>query len=92
MTSRYVYVYRGSARVAKTNIPAGRLAQLSPSGALELHTAQGCGFLFIAGKPLKEPIVQHGPFVMSTKAQIQQCFRDFQLGNLAPKPCTYTTY
>ncbi|MDB5215595.1 MAG: pirin protein, partial [Myxococcaceae bacterium] len=36
--------------------------------------------LVVAGKPLNEPIVQQGPFVMNTSEQIQQAIRDFQNG------------
>ena len=37
-------------------------------------------FVIICGKPLNEPIVQHGPFVMNTRQEIQQTFRDYQEG------------
>lgn len=35
-------------------------------------------FLFIGGLPLNEPIVQHGPFVMNTEAEIQQTIWDYE--------------
>jgi redox-sensitive bicupin YhaK (pirin superfamily) len=38
--------------------------------------------LLIAGQPLREPIVQHGPFVMNTREQIFQAVQDFQAGRL----------
>jgi redox-sensitive bicupin YhaK (pirin superfamily) len=40
-------------------------------------------FLLIAGKPIGEPIVREGPFVMNTKAEIAMAIRDYQRGALA---------
>lgn len=37
-------------------------------------------FVVLAGKPLNEPVVQHGPFVMNTREQIMKAFRDYQEG------------
>ena len=41
-------------------------------GAIRADRGSSLSFVLLAGTPLKEPIVQHGPFVMSTKAQIMQ--------------------
>jgi len=38
--------------------------------------------LLIAGKPIGEPIVQYGPFVMNTREEIEQTLRDYQGGHL----------
>ena len=37
-------------------------------------------FTLIAGQPLNEPVVQHGPFVMNTAEEINQAFHDFESG------------
>ncbi|MDI1290056.1 MAG: pirin-like C-terminal cupin domain-containing protein, partial [bacterium] len=40
----------------------------------------------IGGVPLREPVVQYGPFVMSTQAEIMEAFEDFQKGRLGTVP------
>ncbi|XP_042267573.1 pirin isoform X2 [Thunnus albacares] len=37
-------------------------------------------FVLIAGEPIKEPVVQHGPFVMTTEEEIRQTIKDYQTG------------
>jgi len=39
-------------------------------------------FIVLAGRALREPIVQYGPFVMNTRAEIEQAIRDYQSGEL----------
>lgn len=44
---------------------------------------QGLRVLLLAGRPLKEPIAQYGPFVMNTEAEIEQALHDYRAGVLA---------
>ena len=37
-------------------------------------------FMVVAAEPIGEPIVQYGPFVMTSNAEIQDAFRDYQTG------------
>ncbi|KPB70644.1 pirin family protein [Pseudomonas cannabina] len=75
-----LYVYEGSIEVAGSNQPIGmrQMARLSDEGALQIASAGGARVLLIAGKPLHEPIVQYGPFVMNTREEIEQALRDFR--------------
>eukprot|EP00053_Salpingoeca_punica_P006779 m.63422 g.63422 ORF g.63422 m.63422 type:complete len:324 (-) comp13847_c0_seq2:317-1288(-) len=43
-------------------------------------------FVLISGEPLNEPCVQHGPFVMNTAEEIQQCFDDYRRGKNGFEP------
>ncbi|HJV61358.1 MAG TPA: pirin family protein [Albitalea sp.] len=81
----FVYVYRGEVRVGDTAVPAQRMAILRNEGdGVALHADAPARALLIAGRPLKEPIVQYGPFVMNSKEEIFQAVQDFQAGRFAP--------
>ena len=93
MHSRLLYVYEGAGKFGGTLVPEGHVAVLSKVASEELIAEAGpggCRFVFVAGRPLGEPIVKHGPFVMTTRQQIQQCFLDYQCGKLCPEAVAYT--
>ncbi len=79
-----VYVYEGEARVSGTDYPlnAGKLGRLSHTGVLEISATAGTRLLIISGKPIGEPIVHYGPFVMNTMDEVQQAVEDYQSGRL----------
>jgi len=81
----FVYVYRGSLRIGETAVPAQRMAILANTGdgVVVDAGADGARAILVAGRPLKEPIAQYGPFVMNTQAEIFQAVEDFRAGRLA---------
>jgi len=83
----FIYVFEGSAQVGaegKARALATHSAGVLAAGDLvEVRAgADGARFLLLAGKPLGEPVVQHGPFVMNTREEIEQAIRDYQNGEL----------
>jgi len=81
----FVYVYRGEVTVAGKMVPAQRMAVLANdarSDGVVIEAGSDARVLLIAGKPLKEPIVQYGPFVMNSKEEIYQALSDFRDGQL----------
>ena len=38
--------------------------------------------LWLAGEPIDEPMVSHGPFVMNTTTEIMEAMRDYQMGKM----------
>lgn len=81
-----VYVYDGAAVLGKelTPSPAQTLSRLNGEGDIVIqNTADSISrVLVLAGKPLREPIAQHGPFVMNTREEINQAIADYQTGTL----------
>jgi redox-sensitive bicupin YhaK (pirin superfamily) len=81
----FVYVYRGALSIGGQAVPVQRMAILANRGdgvALQAG-ADGARAILVAGRPLKEPIAQYGPFVMNTKEEIFQAVEDFRAGRLA---------
>ncbi|MEI8573652.1 pirin family protein [Methylomonas sp. LW13] len=78
----FFYVYRGEVAVAERSVAAQRMAVLSSgeSDGVILQAKQDSHLILVAGKPLHEPIAQHGPFVMNTREQIEQAIDDYQAG------------
>ena len=84
--SVYLYPFEGSIEVADRVLKTHQGGVLGSGDKVEIKAgADGARFLLLAGKPIGEPIVQYGPFVMNTRAEIEQAIRDYQNGELAQK-------
>lgn len=75
-----LYVFEGEVRVAGETLATHQLARMSDAGDLHLSSASGARVLLLAGRPIGEPIVQYGPFVMNTREEIEQALRDVREG------------
>ena len=88
----FIYVYRGAVMVDGVQVASRRLGILSNPGSLgnasgtdyvTLAATEDARLILVAGKPLNEPIVQYGPFVMNTQQEIHQALNDFNNGHFA---------
>ena len=79
-TNRMLYFFRGDKlRIGARDIPPRHAVELRADVAAELvGGAEATEILILQGRPLGEPVVQYGPFVMSSSAEIQQAFADYR--------------
>lgn len=79
----FAYVYEGDARLGERVLPRHFLAVLGAGDEVALQAgAAGARLIVVAGLPLKEPVVQYGPFVMNTQEEIEEALRDYRDGRL----------
>jgi redox-sensitive bicupin YhaK (pirin superfamily) len=79
----FAYVDQGEVRFGPERTPARApaLVVFGDGDLVEAAGAPGGGrFLLAAARPLGEPIARHGPFVMNTRAEIEEALRDLQTG------------
>lgn len=81
----FLYVYEGDVTIGedKRKLTKGNAGLLGKGDQLRVQALDpDTRFLVISGKPLKEPIVQYGPFVMNTSEEIEQAIQDYRSGDL----------
>ncbi|MBK7309906.1 MAG: pirin family protein [Sphingobacteriaceae bacterium] len=77
--NRTLYHYEGDKLlVSGTDVPKYNAAELLPQAETILTAGEeGASILILQGKPIGEPVIQYGPFVMNTKEEINQAFEDY---------------
>ena len=78
----------GSVGVDAAPLGLGQLAVLVEGDAITLRASESepLDVLLLGGQPIGEPVAAYGPFVMNTRAELQQAFDDFQKGRLGTIP------
>jgi hypothetical protein len=79
-SNRWLYFFRGTGlRMGSRAIPSNHVVDLRPTQEVALEAGSDeTELLILQGKPINEPTVQYGPFVMNTREEIQQAFFDYQ--------------
>ncbi|SJM89800.1 putative Quercetin 2,3-dioxygenase [Crenothrix polyspora] len=83
----FVYPYEGRCELGSMleirPLESQSVGVLTLGDGVEIHAGrEGVAFLLLAAKPLREPVVQHGPFVMNTQEEIEQAIADYKNGQL----------
>jgi len=81
----FAYVFEGDVAIGDGEdaraLPAQTLGVLGGGEVLRLQAGKGgARLIVVGGRPLREPVVRHGPFVMNTRQEIMQAFVDYQEG------------
>ncbi|MFJ2905849.1 pirin family protein [Streptomyces sp. NPDC087212] len=91
----YVLAGRGSVGADRRPIQVGQTAVFGAGSALTLHADErqdghtDLEVVLLGGRPIREPMAHYGPFVMNTRAELQQAFDDFQKGRLGTIPAVH---
>jgi len=78
-TKRSLYVVRGAGvQIGDQKITSGHRIELKGDLSVAMSDlGEGTELLLLQGRPIGEPVVQYGPFVMNTRAEIQQAYEDY---------------
>jgi redox-sensitive bicupin YhaK (pirin superfamily) len=77
--NRTIYYYEGNGlKIDETEVPNYHAADVEASNEITfINPSEDSKILILQGRPINEPVVQHGPFVMNTRQEIQDAFNDY---------------
>merc|ERR1712127_61727 len=77
--NRSIFFYKGNEiKIEEKTISHNNIIELEANAGVEIQNGNTeAYFLILEGKPIGEPVAQHGPFVMNTQEEIQQAIRDY---------------
>ena len=76
---RTLYVFEGAVHIGAHDLEASTGAVVQSDEPIALMGGHsGTEILVLQGRPIGEPVAQYGPFVMNTKAEIEQAFTDYR--------------
>jgi redox-sensitive bicupin YhaK (pirin superfamily) len=85
-TTRVVYAYDGPLEVAGRTLDV-QGAVVDPTADVEVAAGpRGARFLLLQGRPIGAPVVQQGPFVANSRAELAQAFDDYRAGRFGRWP------
>lgn len=77
-----IYLFEGETQVAGELIDPHQVSELSEGKGVVIKAQSDSRMLILAGKPIGEPVVQYGPFVMNTMTEIEQALNDYRQNRL----------
>ena len=92
----YVLAGQGTVGIDRSPVEMGQMAVHVDGEYLELSAnvsqdsrTHAFEVLILGGEPIREPVATYGPFVMNTRAELQQAFEDYEAGRLGQIPAEH---
>lgn len=77
-TTRSLYLFDGTVNIGDVSVREASRIILAAEAPVDLGSTQGAELLLLQGKPIGEPVAFGGPFVMNTRAELEQAFADYR--------------